>query len=160
MKLKIPVIIGSAVFVGSVTLLIAASAQRRGAPFTSRAIAYNAAHETLLKGTVLGYTERSVLPPIGAHVALQTPTGAVDVHLGPASYLHAKNFSLAPGDSVGFVGTVSRTGKSVVFLARIAQKGNESLVIRSPRGFLMAPFATRNLSAGQRTQATQQAGAR
>jgi len=86
---------------------------------------------------------------------VQTATGKVDVHLGPSSYLHANNFALAVGDSVRFIGALSSTPTGSVLLARIAQKGNQALAIRSTKGFLLAASAGRTLPAEQRAQAAQ-----
>jgi hypothetical protein len=160
MKLRIRKIIGCAALAGSMTLSIAASAQQRSSLVSPRPTAYDTTRETLVQGTVLSYTEDSPLLPIGAHVAVQTSTGTVDVHLGSASYLRANHFSLAPGDSVSFVGASIPANKGTVFMARIAQKGSQSIAIRSARGFLLATAATRTLSQAQRAQAAQQVSPR
>jgi len=47
-----------------------------------------------------------------------------------------------------------------VLLARIAQKGSQTIAIRSTRGFLLATGATRSLSKEQRAQASQNVSAR
>jgi hypothetical protein len=80
----------------------------------------------------------------------------MDVHLGPASYLHSNHFSLSAGDSVRFVGVNVVANGGSVFLARIAQKGTQALALRSPRGFLLATTATRALPQSERTQNAQQ----
>src|SRR6516162_6706680 len=120
---------------------LGAGAQETRPAASSRRTAYHAAAETSLQGTVLDYNENSARPPVGAHVTVQTANGTVDVHLGPASYLHANHFSLTPGDSVRFVGAVASTDKGVLFMARIAQKGSQAIAIRSPQGFLLASGA-------------------
>jgi len=121
----------------------------------ARAAAYDATREVLVQGTVLSYSENSASRPVGAHVTMQTSTGPVDVHLGPSSYLRANHLSFAAGDNVRFVGAMSSNGKGGILLARIAQKGSQSVAIRSPQGFLLAPTAARALPAAQRSQATQ-----
>lgn len=153
MKLKANMVIGCAALVAAM-LLSTAAAQQRSSPVSPRPTAYDASRETLLQGTVLSYTEDSPLPPIGAHVTVQTSSGTVEVHLGPASYLRANHFSLSAGDSVRFVGAGVAVSNGDVFMARIAQKADQSLVIRSPRGHLRATAAARLLPETERAQAT------
>jgi hypothetical protein len=109
-------------------------ADHRPPQATTRTLAYNATQETVVEGTVLSYTAESATPPIGAHVLLQTAAGAMDVHLGAASFLKANNFSLAKGDSVRVVGVNSATRQGTVFLVRLIQKGGKSLVLRTEKG--------------------------
>jgi hypothetical protein len=99
-----------------------------------RSLAYDATKEPTVEGTVLSYTAEAPAPPIGAHVLLQTASGTMDVHLGPASYLEANHLSLAKGDSVRLVGVSSATRQGTIFLARLIQKGGQSLAIRTPKG--------------------------
>jgi hypothetical protein len=153
MKLKACLVIGSAALAAAI-LLSTAAAQQRSSPVSPRPTAYNTTRETLLQGTVLSYTEDSPLPPIGAHVTVQTSSGTVEVHLGPASYLRANHFSLSAGDSVRFVGASVLVNNGDVFMARLAQKGDQSIVIRSLRGYLQATAAARTLPQAQRVQAT------
>jgi hypothetical protein len=153
MKLKARMVSGSAMLAAAM-LLSTADAQQRSSPVSPRPTAYDTTRETLLQGTVLSYTEDSPLPPIGAHVTVQTSSGTVDVHLGRASYLRANHFSLSAGDSVRFVGASIAVNNGDVFLARVAQKGDQSIVIRSLRGYLQATAAARALPQAQRAQAT------
>jgi hypothetical protein len=154
MKLK-ACIIGCVALAPLVTLLVSAKAQQPRAAASSRTIAYNAARESFVQGTVVAYVENSNVPPIGVHVSVQTASGTVDVHLGPARYLRANHFSLAPGDSVRFVGAIGSSDRGAVFLARIAQKGGQAIAIRSAQGFLLATSAARSMSKDQRAQAQQ-----
>jgi len=127
-------------------------AQPRSAQVASpRAIAYDTAREVTVVGTVVSYTENAAHPN-GVHALVQTSTGKVDVHLGPSSYLHANKFALATGDSVRFIGAMSSAQTGSVLLARIAQKGNQALAIRSTKGFLLATSAPRTVPAAQRAQ--------
>lgn len=136
-------------------LLLSAGAVRAQQKGRLSGFAYDASQETVLAGTVVNYTAAATTPPIGAHVALQTANGVVDVHLGPASYLKSNQFSLAPGDALKVVGVSMPTDRGSVFLARVVQKGSQSLVIRSPKGFLLATAGTRALPQAQRAQLTQ-----
>jgi len=132
----------------------------RPAQVHSRLFAYDATRETVLEGTVVGYTESAEIAPTGAHAIVRAVGGDVDVHLGPASYLQAKHFSLAAGELVRFVGANALVNGKPVFLARTAQKGNEVLAVRSPRGSLLANGAARLATEAERLQMKQQGGAR
>ena len=166
MNIKVRMMVGFAVLAVSVTLSGTASAQhaqpaqQRDTRVSARAAAYDATREVVVQGTVLNYSENSTSRPNGAHVTVQTPTGPVDVHLGPSSYLRSHHFSLATGDSVRFVGAMSSADTGSVLLARIAQKGSQAIAIRSTQGFLLATGATRSLSNEQRAQAPQSVSAR
>jgi hypothetical protein len=142
-------------------------AEERSARLASRPVArearanlYEAKRETVLEGTVVSYTENSQRAPTGAHVMLRTASSSVDVHLGPATYLQSRHFSLAAGESVRFAGVSVLVNGASVFLARTAQKGNQFITIRSPRGSLLANGAVRILPAAERAQIKQQGGAR
>src|SRR5258708_37415810 len=110
--------------------------QLAGRPQASsmRSLAYDATQETVIEGTVVSYSAEAATPPIGAHVILQTANGAVDLHLGGASYLQANHFSLAKGDSVRVVGVNSAARQGSVFLVRVIQKGGQSLNLRTAKG--------------------------
>src|SRR5882762_6137445 len=123
----------------------------------TRSLAYNATQETMIEGTVLSYSAESATPPTGAHVVLQTASGAIDVHLGAASYLEANHFSLAKGDSMKVVGVNSATRQGSVFLVRVIQKGGQSLILRTAKGAPLSLLGARALGV-QKTQ--QQDGAR
>jgi len=122
-----------------------------------RTLAYDATLETAVEGTVLSYTAESPTPPIGAHLVLQTAAGALDVHLGAASFLQANHFSVAKGDSVRLVGASSTTRQGTVFLVRVIQKAGQSLALRTAHGAPLSLAGARALGA-QRSQ--KQEGAR
>ena len=84
-----------------------------------RTLAYDATRETVVEGTVLSYTAESLTPPIGGHLVLQTAAGAIEVHLGAASFLQANHFFVAKGDSVRVVGVSSATRQGTVFLVTL-----------------------------------------
>jgi len=115
---------------------VAANAQQTGSDLRK---GYDLTREVNLSGTVISYTEASSTPPLGAHVTIQTSSGALDVHLGNARLLTASHFSLASGDSVRIVGENVAYGNGTQFLARVIQKGNQVLNLRSLRGFPLVP---------------------
>ena len=103
--------------------------------------------ETVLQGKVLQYAAASPVAPLGARVTVQTGSGIVDVHLGNARLLMANHLTLSTGDTVRIVGENVAYGTSAQFLARLVQKGNQVLAVRSTRGFPLAPSG----KLGQRT---------
>jgi len=127
---------------------------------TTRSFAYDVTQETMIEGTVVSYSTEAATPPMGAHVVLQTTGGAIDVHLGPASYLQASHFSLTTGDSVKVVGVNSATRHGKVFLVRVIQKGGQSLALRTAKGAPLSRAGARALSPAQRSQLASHAGAR
>lgn len=94
--------------------------------------------ETTLTGKVLSYTAASSVPPIGAHMSVQTVYGPVDVHLGSAKLLEQKGFTLNVGDSVSVTGEVISFGQSSTFAARIVEDGEKSVTVRDTKGRLIA----------------------
>src|SRR2546421_37550 len=163
MHLKICRKVGTVALGCALLLSIGAGAQERNTQVASRpgvrgarAGAYDAKRETILQGMVGSYTESSKKAPNGAHVTVQTASGIVDVHLGPASYLQNKHFSLAAGDTVRFAGVSVVVNGTNVFLARTVQKGNQVLAIRSPHGSLLANNAGRMMTGAEREQMKQQ----
>jgi hypothetical protein len=101
--------------------------------------AYDMSRETVLEGKVLQYTSAATAPPLGAHVSVETASGVIDVHVGKAERLAANHFSLVSGDSVRIVGENIAYGNGMQFVARVIQKGNQILEVRSTRGFPLAP---------------------
>jgi hypothetical protein len=117
-----------------------AGAQQNARPVTQTYRAYEMSRETVLTGTVVKYTESASQGPLGAHATVQTSSGVVEVHVGNARLLDANHFSLSSGDSVRIVGENVAAGKNLQFVARIIQKGNQSLTVRSTRGFPLSPI--------------------
>ena len=127
--------------VGSALLLSTmASAQQKSIP--QRNLSYDVSREVALQGSVISYSETSSVAPFGPHVTLQTSSGVVDVHLGNARVLESNHFTLAAGDSVRVVGENVPVGTGTQFLARIVQKGNQTVALRSAQGFPLRPAAT------------------
>jgi hypothetical protein len=133
----------------------AAQAQQKAAPSQR---AYDPAREVALRGTVQSYTAASEKPPFGAHVMVQTSSGAVDVQVGSDKFLQFHHFSLAAGDSVQIIGESVPYGEGTIFLARVIQKDGQSLAVRSAMGM---PLLLGGGGNGRATgQAAQQGGAR
>ncbi len=151
----------------SIILLIASAASAQKRPARQSAAAYDVSREAVVEGTVLSFTDSPATPPMGARVTLQTASGPADVHLGPASFLRANQFTLAPGDSVKIVGArvqlrpdLSGQRQTSIFVARVLAKGNQSLALRSTSGAPLWLAGARALSPAQRAQLRRQEGAR
>ena len=104
---------------------------------------YDVNRETTLIGTVQSYSANAQMGPLGAHVVLQTSSGAVDVHLGDARLLTANKFTLQNGDSLRVVGEIVSIGNRTQYVARIIQKGTQALALRSVRGYPLSYMAPR-----------------
>ena len=127
-------------------LLMGAAAGRAQQVAKDLRTGYDPARETNLVGTVASFTANSETGPLGAHVAVQTPGGIVDVHLGSAKFLELNQLSLNAGDHVRIIGENFTTGGNTIFLARIIQKGPVAVAVRSPRGIPLWLGGGRTLS--------------
>ena len=116
------------------------SAQQKAPSVSQKNLSYDVSHESVLKGTVVQYTASSSVAPLGAHVTVSTGSGVVDAHLGSARLLDANHLSLSAGDSIQIVGENISYGSGTQFVARVIQKGNQTVALRSTRGFPLAPI--------------------
>lgn len=107
-------------------------------------LAYDITSEAVVQGTVTSYTAASDVPPVGPHAMIQTASGAVDVHLGNADFMKQNDLFLAPGDSVKIVGEARTLAGKSVFLARIVQKGSQTVTLRNLNGIPYVAKATAN----------------
>ncbi len=118
---------------------IGAGAQQKAQRVPQQRRSYDLSREISLQGTVVNFMQDAAAPPLGPHVVVQTASGQIDVHLGDARLLQAHEFSLAAGDSIRVIGENVPYGTSTQFFARIIQKGNQTLALRSVRGFPLRP---------------------
>ena len=139
MKSTIRPLLLSLIFVGSLTFSLAVSAQKVMPSDEQLLRTYNASREISLVGTVLKYETNSAIPPIGAHLTIQTASGSVDVHVGNAKVLQAGHLTLHPGDNVRIVGEPMALGEGTYFAARIVQKGTAAVAVRNAKGFPLRP---------------------
>ncbi|HZV58948.1 MAG TPA: hypothetical protein VFF42_01315 [Candidatus Eremiobacteraceae bacterium] len=103
--------------------------------------AYDVARESVISGKIVQYSSASTTPPLGAHISLQTGSGTIEVHAGNAKLIQASNISLQAGDSVRITGETVAFGNGSVFVARIIQKGSQSVAVRSKNGVPLLPTA-------------------
>ena len=122
----------------------AAAQQNAAVPVASQLNStYSANREVSLQGAVMSFTASSSAPPLGAHVVLQTPSGAIDVHLGNPKLLDTSGMSLAAGDQIRVVGENVTVAGGTQFLARLLQKNGQTVALRSTRGLPLRPMAKR-----------------
>src|ERR1700680_2880568 len=103
--------------------------------------AYDVARESVISGKIVQYNAASSTPPLGAHISLQTSSGTIDVHAGNAKLIEASHISLQAGDSVSITGETVQFGNSRVFVARVIEKGSQSVAVRSKNGVPLLPTA-------------------
>jgi hypothetical protein len=97
---------------------------------------YNPATETTLTGTVDSVKN---LPSPGRgggglHLVLTAPSGATEVHVGPASFVSSKNVTFAKGDALTVVGSKVTMDGHDVLIAREIKKGDQVLTLRHANG--------------------------
>jgi hypothetical protein len=109
---------------------------------------YSVARESLLQGTVVAYAASSSVAPFGAHVSVRTSSGLVDIHLGNGKLLSANQVTLNAGDAVSITGENIAYGQTTVFVARLVQKGAQSVALRSQHGVPLAVFTKGNAKQG------------
>jgi hypothetical protein len=95
---------------------------------------YSTARETKLQGKVVSYSAQSNSARSGATLSLQTSSGVVNVHLGNAHLLSSRNVTLNAGDAVTITGENVAFGNQTIFAARVLQKGNITVTLRSKTG--------------------------
>jgi hypothetical protein len=98
---------------------------------------YNPSTEVTVTGTVES-VENMPSPGRGGgglHLKLTAPSGPVEIHVGPSSFVASKNVTFAKGDTLRVVGSqVTMAGEEVV-IAREITKGDQVLTLRDAKGF-------------------------
>jgi hypothetical protein len=123
-------------------LSFSADAQQAKPSDTQQLQTYDANREITLVGTVVKFETASAIPPMGAHVTVQTGSGQVDVHLGNARVLQANHLELNQGDNIRIVGEPMALGDGTYFAARIVQKGTQAVAVRNVKGFPLTSAST------------------
>jgi hypothetical protein len=139
MKLKIRIGLSSAALAGVLLSASLAGAQQKSTQVSQTRFSYDMSHETQIQGTVVSFTASSQVAPIGPHATIQTSSGIVDVHLGNADTMKANDIFVEPGDSVKIVGANQSFESGNVFLARVLQKGNQTVALRNRNGIPILP---------------------
>jgi hypothetical protein len=143
MKPNIRLCLSSAAIAGVLFFTPFSGAQQLNWTLPQKNSTYDLTRETVLRGKVISYTAESNVPPIGAHVSVQTVYGLVDVHIGSAKLLEQNRFTLAPGDSIQLTGVMVSYGQGSIFAARIIENGTRSVTVRNTKGQLLQMPAVR-----------------
>jgi len=99
---------------------------------------YDPAAEITLKGTVEEVEQIECCCPAGntgTHLTLKSDATALEVHLGPSSFLAERKFELAKGDVIEITGSKVRCMGEDALLARQVKKGDQVLTLRNKKGF-------------------------
>ena len=100
---------------------------------------YDAAHETILAGTIQEVvTKHTAGSPAGMHLMVNAAKGVVDAHLGPFLSKETKD-ALQTGMPVQIVGATLQLKDKEFFLARQVTIGGRTITIRNTRGMLVHP---------------------
>lgn len=96
---------------------------------------YDLQTETKVKGTV----DEVKLPPKGsekeiAHLLVKDGTNSIDVYLCPKTFLDDMGMSFTKGDEITLTGSKVKQGDADLFLVREIVKGNDTFVLRDPKG--------------------------
>jgi hypothetical protein len=98
---------------------------------------YNPGTETTVTGTVQQVktvSGRAGRGWGGLHLDVKTDSGTLDVHLGPAAFIAAKNFKFTKGDRVEVTGSkVTYEGHEAI-IAREVKMGSKVLTLRDTQG--------------------------
>src|ERR1700719_4950949 len=117
------------VWLAGVVLVSTIAVAQQKTQIPQRNLSYDASREVSVQGSVISYGETSSVAPFGPRVTLQTRSGVLDVHLGHARVLESNHFTLAAGDSIRVVGESVPFGSGMQFMARIVQKGGQTLAL-------------------------------
>ncbi len=97
---------------------------------------YDAKTETVVTGSV--EEVKSIPSPGrgggGVHLVISTPTGSIEVHVGPASFVSSKHVTFDKGDHVTVTGSKVRMEGQDVLIAREIKKGEQVLTLRDAQG--------------------------
>lgn len=96
---------------------------------------YDSHTETKMKGTV----EDVTLPASGhekeiVHLVMKNGTDSVDIYLCPKSFLDDMGVAFSKGDEITVTGSKVKEGETEEVLAKQAERGNDTLVLRDDKG--------------------------
>jgi hypothetical protein len=96
---------------------------------------YDPHTESKLKGTI----EDITLPPAGhekeiVHLLMKNADAKIDIYLCPKSFLDDMGVTFAKGDEITITGSKVKEGDADLFLAKQADKGTDSLILRDDKG--------------------------
>lgn len=96
---------------------------------------YDFQTETKIKGTV----EDVAMPAHGhekevVRLVIKIGNDAIEVYLCPKSFLDEMGVEFNKGDEISVTGSKVKSGEADLVLARQAQKGNDTLILRDDKG--------------------------
>ncbi len=91
---------------------------------------------TTVSGTVAKVTQQTGPRGwAGTHLTLQTKDGALDVHLGPTSFISQQGFQFAEGDQIEVTGSKVTYQNAPAIIAREVKKDGKVLTLRDEQGY-------------------------
>lgn len=96
---------------------------------------YDAQTETKIQGTIQDIT----IPAVGhgkevVHLLMKVGTDTIDVYLCPKTYLDEMGVAFNKGDEIVVTGSKVKQENADLVLAREAQKGQDTLILRDDKG--------------------------
>ncbi len=97
---------------------------------------YDPAQEVKVKGEILEvkHYDCPISGTLGAHLALRTTEGTVEVHLAPSAFLAEYEISLAKGDQVEILGAKVTFHEAPALLARRVTRAQNEYTFRDAKG--------------------------
>lgn len=125
----------SAVLLTAVALAVPAVSAGAGGPGRpGRARLFDPATVTTVSGQVEEVVRQDGRRSQGIRVTLKTSEGALDVHLGPASFLDQHSLSVAKGDALEVTGSKVQMGGQPALVAQKVKKGDVTVTLRDADG--------------------------
>lgn len=97
---------------------------------------YDTATESTVTGTIseVKKTSPSGRGMGGRHLMVETPSGPVEVHVGPDWYVSSQSVAFEKGDALSIVGSRVKMAGSEALIAREIRKGDQVLTLRDANG--------------------------
>jgi hypothetical protein len=111
-----------------------------GVRFTSDVMSYDAAKETVVKGTVTGFAEFACPASdgeLGRHLTLKTADQEYEVHLAPARVMRSIGWEFKQGETIEVRGAPVRFRGKDGLLARQITVGDSIYTFRDPTGQML-----------------------
>jgi hypothetical protein len=96
---------------------------------------YDPATETKIKGVIedLKYEPQGKVKEM-VHLVMKNGDQMIDIYLCPKSFIDEMGVSYSKGDQISFTGSKVKQGDAEMILAREVVKGEDTLVVRDPKG--------------------------
>jgi cell division ATPase FtsA len=109
--------------------------------------AYDVAKEIKVQGAIAKIEQSTTRSAAGTHIQVQTPEGAVDVHLGAGPAITAESLGLMAGQMVTVTGMMATLGGNSVLLARILTTPSRIFILRNEHGMPVRSLMPRGSAA-------------